>query len=54
MKVNREKLMELLLTNYDGSYAALARDLEVSAPQLHRYLTTGVGGGSGGRLWGLL
>lgn len=45
MKGNREKTMELMQTYCEGNYNRFARELEVDPSHLHRFITTGVGGG---------
>lgn len=45
MGLNRNKLIELLKTEFDGNYSKLARELGIDISHLYRFLNTGVGGG---------
>lgn len=46
MRLKRDKIVELMKKYSNGSYNQFARDLGVPAGNLHRYLTTGYGGGN--------
>ena len=45
MRVNRLKVEELMSTYCSGNYNRFARELEIDPSHLHRFITTGVGGG---------
>lgn len=45
MRVNRVKVAELMTTYCSGNYNRFARELEIDPSHLHRFITTGVGGG---------
>lgn len=45
MRVNRLKVAELMSTYCSGNYNRFARELEIDPSHLHRFITTGVGGG---------
>lgn len=46
MSINREKLVELMNTYCNGNYNRFARELGVNPAHLHRFISTGVGGGT--------
>ncbi len=45
MKINREKLNEMMQIYCAGNYNRFGRELGVDPAHLHRFLKTGVGGG---------
>jgi hypothetical protein len=45
MRLNREKLFELMDKYYDGNYNLFSRELNVDTSHLHRFLNKGIGGG---------
>ncbi len=45
MKVNREKLCELMQQYTNGNYSRFARQLDVDPSHLHRFLKSEIGGG---------
>lgn len=45
MKANREKTMKLMQSYCEGNYNRFARELGLDPSHLHRFITTGVGGG---------
>lgn len=45
MNLKRDKVNELMKVYCAGNYNRFARELEISASQLHKFIQTGVGGG---------
>ncbi len=45
MKLNREKVSELMNNYCAGNYNRFGRELGVDPAHLHRFIKTGVGGG---------
>lgn len=45
MKAKREKITELMSIYCEGNYNRFARELKIDPSHLHRFVTTGVGGG---------
>ncbi len=45
MKAKREKVAELMSIYCEGNYNRFARELSIDPSHLHRFITTGVGGG---------
>lgn len=46
MGLKKEKMIELMNTNFNGNYNRFARELNVDPSHLYRFLKTGIGGGS--------
>lgn len=45
MKLNREKVTELMYEYTNGNYSRFARQLNVDPSHLHRFLKSDIGGG---------
>ncbi|MCX7923762.1 MAG: hypothetical protein N3B21_17395 [Clostridia bacterium] len=45
MKVNREKIKQLIDTYCEGNYARFAREVDIDTSHLHRFVNKGIGGG---------
>lgn len=45
MEANREKIRQLMQDYCNGNYNRFAREMGVDPSHIHRFITTGVGGG---------
>jgi hypothetical protein len=44
-QLNKEKMMDLMMTQYSGNYTRFGRELGIDPGHLYRFLNDGIGGG---------